>query len=167
MIISHKHKFIFLKTRKTAGTSIEISLSRYCGKDDVITPITPEDEKIRQKLNIYPQNYSFGNRKNTLFKILKKLNLKKPSYLYPISGYHFLSHSPGTYVKNIVGDEIWNSYFKFCFDRNPWDKTISKYFWDQRDKNFHGIGFDEYFQTDSFRKMTHYNYPIYSNELDY
>src|SRR5665809_5038 len=41
MIISHKHRFIFVKTRKTAGTSIEVYLSRYCGAHDVVTPIMP------------------------------------------------------------------------------------------------------------------------------
>jgi len=37
MIISHKHKFIFIKTRKTAGSSIENFLSKYLGKDDICT----------------------------------------------------------------------------------------------------------------------------------
>jgi len=44
MIISHEHKFIFLKTKKTAGTSIELALSELCGLDDVITPLTTVDE---------------------------------------------------------------------------------------------------------------------------
>ena len=44
MIISHEHKFIFLKTRKTAGTSIELALSQLCGPNDIITPISPNDE---------------------------------------------------------------------------------------------------------------------------
>ena len=38
----------FLKTRKTAGTSIEIALSKYCDCKDVITKILPLDEKIRE-----------------------------------------------------------------------------------------------------------------------
>ena len=41
VIVSHKHKFIFIKTRKTAGTSIELFLSRFCGEKDIITPIYP------------------------------------------------------------------------------------------------------------------------------
>ena len=40
MIISHQLQLIFVKTRKTAGTSIEIALSRYAGPDDVITAIS-------------------------------------------------------------------------------------------------------------------------------
>ena len=38
MIISHRHRFIFIKTQKTAGTSIEVFLSGLCGPEDVVTP---------------------------------------------------------------------------------------------------------------------------------
>ena len=30
MIVSHKHRFIFLKSQKTGGTSLELALSRIC-----------------------------------------------------------------------------------------------------------------------------------------
>ena len=49
MIICHKHKFIFVKTRKTAGSSVEIFLSKYCGPSCVITPLSKEDEILRKK----------------------------------------------------------------------------------------------------------------------
>ena len=41
MIISHKYRFIFVKTRKTAGTCVEAYLSQHCGDSDVLTPIHP------------------------------------------------------------------------------------------------------------------------------
>jgi len=56
MIISHKHKFIFIKTRKTAGTSIEIFLSQFCGKNDTLTPIG-EGESLRKEQDIVPSHY--------------------------------------------------------------------------------------------------------------
>lgn len=53
MIISHRYRFIFLKTRKTGGTSVEIALSPFCSADDIITPIAPPDEALRASLG-YP-----------------------------------------------------------------------------------------------------------------
>jgi len=37
MIISHKHKFVFVKLNKTAGTSLEMALVDFCRKDDIMT----------------------------------------------------------------------------------------------------------------------------------
>jgi hypothetical protein len=107
MIISHQHKFIFIKTKKTAGTSIEIALSKICGDADIITPISPEDENTRIALGYRgPQNY-----------IINGTQL-------------FYNHIPARHVRALVGSEVWDSYFKFCFERNPWDKVISWYFWE-------------------------------------
>ena len=39
MIISHEYKFIFIKTVKTAGTSIYHYLAPLCGPDDILSPI--------------------------------------------------------------------------------------------------------------------------------
>lgn len=37
MIISHKYKFIFIKTRKTAGSTIEMFLDKYLDEKDIST----------------------------------------------------------------------------------------------------------------------------------
>ena len=39
MIISHRHKFIYLKARKVAGTSVEVALAQHCGDGDIVTPV--------------------------------------------------------------------------------------------------------------------------------
>ena len=58
MILSKVHRFIFIKGIKVGGTSVEIALSRLCGPDDIVTPITPIDELKRLDVNAGARNYS-------------------------------------------------------------------------------------------------------------
>lgn len=51
---------------------------------------------------------------------LEKLRLK---YSRPFT----LKHVRPGFVRNIVDPEIWNTYFKFVFVRNPWDWVLSNY----------------------------------------
>ncbi len=122
MIISHKHKFIFVKTKKTAGTSLEIALSKFCGPDDVITPIHPKDEAKRKELGYRgPQNYKVPFSKYWKVDYVRSMLKLKRRVFY--------NHMPSIEIMRWVDKDVWNSYFKFCFERNPFDKVISFYYW--------------------------------------
>lgn len=54
MIISHELNVILSEIKKVAGTSFEIALSRFCGQDDVTTPISPSDENTPDKAYFTP-----------------------------------------------------------------------------------------------------------------
>ena len=40
----------------------------------------------------------------------------------------FYNHMPASRICELLGEDIWNSYFKFCTVRNPFDKVVS-WFW--------------------------------------
>ena len=149
MIVNHRYKFIFIKTRKTAGTSIEIGLSKICDEADIVTEL---GEPIENKIK-------FGYTGSRNFKIpFRNCNprdfLKIPRDEWP----KFHSHSPAWYVKQRIDPEIWNSYFKFCFERNPFDRIISQYFWNTREKD---IGLEEYISSaENFRLSNWHMYTV-------
>ena len=123
MIISHKHKFIFIKTNKTAGTSIEIALSKFCGKNDIITPISAEDELIRRELGYRgPQNYLSPFREYTIKDWIKLIIMRSRKI-------NFYNHIPAREICKKIDKKVWDEYYKFCFERNPWDRIISMYYW--------------------------------------
>lgn len=123
MIVSFKHKFIFIKTMKTAGTSFEMALREICGPNDVITPFYKEDEKVCQELGIPgPRNYFLGVSEYSIkdFIVLFLKNRRKK----------FFNHITSKEIKELLGDNDWKKFFKFCFERNPFDKVISHYYWE-------------------------------------
>ncbi len=109
MIISHKLKVIFIKTSKTAGSSFELALSKYCGPDDIYTAIGT-DTNIRKSWNI-PQSQ----------------NTKKIKYKH---------HTSASEIKKTIPQNIWNNYLKVSIIRCPYDTMISSYYWNKSQKTF-------------------------------
>lgn len=121
MIISHKYKFIFIKTRKTAGTTIEYNLSKYLGHNDIITP--------SKQANYLAQNYI---QQSSFSKFLNTLNLKKLSKFFY---FKFTDHMHAIEIKKKIDKKIYQTYFKFCVEREPVDKSISYYFMRKNSQN--------------------------------
>lgn len=111
MIVCHKYKFIYIKTKKTASTSLEIALSKFCNHDDMMTPLLRKDEMSRRSLT-----RGLGSR-------------NAPRGTDP--------HTSARDAKRIVGDDIWNQYTKITSIRNTYDMMVSKFFWERgKEKDF-------------------------------
>jgi hypothetical protein len=138
VIVSHEHGFVFMKTRKTAGTSVEIALSRVCGDDDVITPVTDDDELLRRaRGGRGPQHY------------LEPPNLERKAF----------NHMPVSMVRTMLGRQRFESYLSFAIERNPWDAVVSLYHWRYRDAE--PGSFRDYVNSDAVETFATKNQRIY------
>ncbi len=158
MILSHKHRFLFIKTAKTAGTSIEIALSKFCGPEDIITPLAAQDEAIRRQRGYRgPQNY---------FIPLK--DYRKCDWLRLVTKGQrlaFYNHVGATAIKEWVGPRVWNQYYKFSFERNPWDKVVSfyhHYYW--QFPNEAKLSLSEFIQTGIANKLIGLGFDLYASQ---
>ncbi len=161
MLISHRYQFIFVKTRKTAGTSIEASLTRFCGDTDVITPISLLDEPWRGQFGVCPQYYLPGQTADTAggrvaawrrqaVRIMSRVELQREQWVpyrlqrrlrnwkprREIEGMGYYNHMTAPEIIERVGADVWHRYFKFCFECNPLDKTISHYYYSAPSESF-------------------------------
>lgn len=133
MIVSHANQFIFIKTSKTAGTSIEIYLSKFCGSDDIVAPAREARE----------QQYSFYRPRNLAIPIHRAAHASLPiPPLLPIAKHfrmrrNFYEHMPAIRVRRALPQPVWDSYFKFSIVRNPYERALSQYFWNNRKTGEH------------------------------
>ena len=109
VLISHICRFIYLKTRKTAGTSVEIYFEPYC---------------------VGPRNYA-GEQHERKEEVSDCGVVGARRQVSPSDRWY--NHMPAHEVRSLLGSEKWDSYFKFCVVRNPYDKVVS-YFWHDLDR---------------------------------
>ena len=120
MIVSHENKFIFIKTKKTASSSMEAALGGVCGDKDIITPLTEDEEAFRiKKFGRGAQNYKIDLHRWRVKDYIRLLKGRK---------IEFYNHIPGKLARHYLGEKVWNNYYKFCFERNPFDKVVSYIF---------------------------------------
>lgn len=146
-IINYTNNFIFVKTNKTAGTSLEIALSKYCNEIDVIGTIFSEDEKIRKELGFR----SAQNYKKKFYRINKGFFLGPFAWFIVLCGLDkifgiknkpalfnnflekdivFNEHCPISIIQSNVDEKFFKSAFKFTIVRNPYDQIKSFYRWE-------------------------------------
>lgn len=103
MLISHRHQFIFLKTVKTASTSVEALLEPFC------IPVTQSSLSVRRSASV-TEDGIVGQR------------AARPSS-------EWFNHMSAQRVRDQIGPDIWDTYQKFTTIRNPYTKLISGFFY--------------------------------------
>ncbi len=100
MLISHRYHFIYTKTSKTASTSVESYFEPFC---------MPE--------GCWQQSHA----RETIESEAGIIGFRGPNS----SGQKWHGHMAADKIKEQIGDDVWNQYFKFCVIRDPFDKAVS------------------------------------------
>lgn len=100
VLVSNLKKFIYIKNKKVAGTSVEAYFEKHCLNPSINHIIKHESDS---HIGIYG---IIGNREGG----------KKGK---------FFNHMSANKIKKNIGNNIFNNYLKFCVIRNPYDKMVS------------------------------------------
>lgn len=137
-MISHKHKCIFVEVPRTGSTSVR----KLIGK-----PKTPHLNicQIRSELcNHWSHDSRFSGRLKSLASLLRPEAARVEA-----------------------GEQIFRSYFKFGFVRNPWDRVVSLYMRPTCEQMRARIGFDTFVENIEFSSATCQHPVPHRNQLDW
>ena len=104
MLISHKYKFIYTKTKKCASTTVAAFFTPYC----TINKNLEQTDSINEH---HDSHGIIGRR-------------VKGKYSTP---HKFDVNTNALQIKKYLGEDKFNEYFKFTVIRNPFDRFVSIY----------------------------------------
>jgi hypothetical protein len=111
VLVSHKYKFIYIKNAKVAGTSVESFFGKFC-----LNP--KKDYKYSHSISEHIDKFGIiGSRGAHLTN-------------------KWQNHIDATKIKSFLGEKKFNEYLKFCVIRNPYDKMVSLYFFNNSKLSF-------------------------------
>jgi len=99
MIVSHRHRYVFVHIPKTGGTSLTLALEARVGRDDIILSDTPKGRNRRRRVR----------------------DVKARGRLW--------KHSTLADIEGLVPAEMLAGYLVFTMVRNPWARAVSYYHW--------------------------------------
>jgi hypothetical protein len=105
VLVSHRHRFILTKTRKTGGTSVESYFEPFCMADGEWTRRHYRQQHVSADGIIGYRGRASGR-----------------------GAARWWNHMPAAVIRQQLGADTWNAYFKFCVIRNPFEKAISAYY---------------------------------------
>ena len=104
VLVSHRHQFIFMKTRKTASTSLEMYFQPFA-QDESSDPVSENASEAVSAFGIVGARTSFA--KDALV---------------------WKNHMSADDIRHNIGREKFNDYAKIATVRNPYSRMISYFF---------------------------------------
>lgn len=137
MILDRSRRLLFVKTRKTAGTSIEVALSQVLGPDAVVSPLRPAEpgHQPRNHLGLWNPVPEVVRGHRGVRQTVHELRARRRAW----------NHAPYVLIADRFGRRDVERCFSFCVERDPWSKTVS--FWRMRLRDQPGVhseDFDEF-----------------------
>lgn len=173
VLISHRYKFIYIQTKKTASTSVSAFFERYC---------LPENEEVTHKAESVSHSYEgesgfIGSRSEDSdfrgYRCRKCRNYwitvmpgyfvnKEITYNHnciknsEIETQHTTLYQITMLPNYKISDEVVKSFYKFTTVRNPWDVQVSYFFYALQPQNINPSGnYDSNSTYDYFSHETH------------
>jgi hypothetical protein len=146
VIVSYSRNFIFFRTKKTAGTTVETVLAAGCGPEDIIVTRSEGKEGNQPGPSTEPEPDKDG----------KKSRRRKQRG-------EFYIHMPASEVREKVDAEVWNAALKITVERHPYEKAVSQTFYrlNKRKRNREEQDFEEFLDR-VVRSGSYAGFPIWS-----
>lgn len=109
-LVSHRKQFIFVHINKAGGTSITSVVGKF-------------------------EEWSLAKR---MYRGIERRYLSRKFKSFTCCGLHFFgNHASALVVREALGYELYDRYYKFAVVRNPWDREVSRYFYARNTPTHH------------------------------